>query len=179
MRDLAWLCVVAAVGTGCARPKTELARPPVADWRVLEKPLADGVTAESFYLATVQLMAERGYDLQLDHAAARTIVSEWIDTQPPVLTETEQSGQGGRAPAKRRSTVGATQVSFVVTVQATSVRIDIRCRERVPLEIGVVPAAFDRCPTPARPPTAIKAAKGVIGDAMRRAPLLAPAAPGQ
>lgn len=173
------MCVVAAVGTGCVRPKTELARPPVADWRVLESPLADGVTADSFYLATVQLMAERGYGLQLDHAAAHTIVSDWIDTQPPVLTETEQSGQGGRAPAKRRSTVGATQVAFVVTVQATTARIDIRCRERVPLEIGLVPASFDRCPTPARPPTAIKAAKGVISEAMVRALLLGPAPAGQ
>ncbi len=178
MRDLACLCVVAAVGAGCVHPKTRLDRPPVADWSPIETPLATGVTADNFYLATVQVMVERGYDLQLDHAAARTIVSEWIDSQPPVLTETEQSGQGGRAPAARKSTVGVAQVAFVVTVQASAVRIDIRCRERVPVEIGLVPTAFDRCPTSARPPAAIKTAKGLIGDATARAPLLGPTAPG-
>lgn len=178
MRDSAWMSIMAGLlalaPSGCVTPKTELVRPPAVAWHPLEQPLAHGVTADGFYLAAVQIMAERGLVPQFDHPAAHTLVSSWIPTAPPVLFEAKPSQQTAGAPAPLKRTNGVAQFAIVVTVQSGTARIDIRCRERVPVALGVVPSAFTRCQRDQRPPIAVEAAKSFADEAMMRAPLLPP-----
>ena len=168
--------VVASAFAGCVPPRTEIVRPPVEEWRAVEQPLSAGVTAETFYLAVVQLMAERGIALREDHPLAYTLVSEWVDTDPPLLVEVK-AGNAASTPSPRSATAGARQVAFVVTVQAATVRLDIHCRERIPTAVGVVPDAFDDCDDTARPPAAIKAVGTLIREGMVRATQLQPMVP--